>query len=76
MLFRSGPRFVHALRSLPAFVRAPIVLVSGLSATVLESAVARWGANGFVAKTRGLLHVDQEFSAWIGRVKRGGDASS
>lgn len=63
-----GPRFVHALRSFPAFGMAPVVLVSGLSAPALEKATLEWGAHGFIQKTRGLLHVEREFSAWLERV--------
>ena len=57
-----GPRFVHTLRSMPAFAAAPIVLVSGLSQQVLEKTAAAWGADGFVPKSRGLLYVDEQFA--------------
>jgi len=62
-----GPRFVHALRSVPAFGRSPVVLVSGLSSGALEKTALDWGANGFILKSRGLLNLDQEFNGWIDR---------
>jgi CheY-like chemotaxis protein len=63
-----GPRFVHALRTMPSFGGAPIVLVSALSATALDSKALEWGASGVIQKARGLIHVDQEFKGWLDRV--------
>lgn len=59
----NGPRFVGALRQLPTFGAAsPIVLISSLSQSVLELTAADWGAAGFILKSKGLLHVDQQFA--------------
>lgn len=63
-----GPRFVHALRTMPAFGRAPIVLVSALSGTALDAKALEWGASGIIQKARGLIHVDQEFTGWLERI--------
>lgn len=63
-----GPRFVHALRCLPAFGGAPVVLVSALSATALDGKALEWGASGVIQKAKGLIHVDREFKGWLERV--------
>lgn len=63
-----GPRFVYAIRSFPATCKSPIVLISALSAPALEKATLEWGANGFILKSKGLIHVDQEFTGWLDRV--------
>lgn len=63
-----GPRFVHALRTLPSFGRAPVVLVSALSAVALDGKAIEWGASGVIQKARGLIHVDTEFKGWLERV--------
>jgi CheY-like chemotaxis protein len=63
-----GPRFVHALRSLPAFGGAPVVLVSALSAAALDGKAIEWGASGVIQKARGLIHVDREFKGWLERL--------
>lgn len=64
-----GPRFVTALRQLPTFgAGSPIVLISSLSQSVLELTAADWGAAGFILKSKGLLHVDQQFAEWLKRV--------
>ncbi|MFO0550223.1 MAG: response regulator [Polyangiaceae bacterium] len=62
-----GPRFVSSLRAQPAFGLAPVVLVSGLNAHVLEQTVKDWGASGYILKMRGLLHVDHQFAEWLER---------
>jgi CheY-like chemotaxis protein len=63
-----GARFVHALRQMPPFGAAPVVLVSALSATALDGKALEWGASGIIQKSRGLLHVAQEFSGWLERI--------
>jgi CheY-like chemotaxis protein len=63
-----GPRFVQALRQNPHFATAPIVLVSGLSAPILEKTAEEWGVNGFILKSKGLLHLDTAFEGWLQRV--------
>ncbi len=63
-----GPRFVHSLRSFPAFGAAPVVLVSALSNAALEKAALEWGASGIIQKASGLIQVDREFGGWIDRV--------
>lgn len=63
-----GPRFVHALRTMPSFGGAPIVLVSALSGNALDAKALEWGASGIIQKARGLIHVDQEFAGWLERI--------
>jgi len=63
-----GPRFVHALRTMPQFGAAPVVLISALSATALDGKALEWGASGIIQKARGLIHVDTEFKGWLDRI--------
>ncbi len=63
-----GPLFVNMLRSDPRLLGAPIVLISALSAPVLEQTMRNWRADGFILKSRGLLHIDEAFEAWFARL--------
>lgn len=64
-----GPLFVAMLRQEPKIGGAPIVLISALAPAVLERTMHDWAADGFILKSRGLLHIDQAFDAWIARLK-------
>lgn len=63
-----GPLFVQMLRGDPRLAGAPVVLISALSAPALEQTMRDWRADGFILKSRGLLHVDQAFEAWLDRI--------
>jgi CheY-like chemotaxis protein len=63
-----GPLFVQYLRSDPRVAGAPVVLISALSAPALEQTMRDWRADGFILKSRGLLHIDQALESWLGRI--------
>ena len=63
-----GPLFIKMLRADPRFAGAPMVLISALSAPALEQTMRDWQADGFILKSRGLLHIDEAFSAWFERM--------
>jgi CheY-like chemotaxis protein len=60
-----GPRFVAALRQQPAFEAVPVILVSALTPNVLRDRTQQWGANGFILKAKGLIHIDSAFEGWV-----------
>ncbi len=62
------PRIVHMLRLHPAVSGGPIVLLSAISAPVLEDVVRATGADGFIVTTRGLLHLDTALPSWLERL--------
>lgn len=62
------PRIVHMLRAHPAVMGGPIVLLSAISAPVLEDVVQATGADGFLVTTRGLLHLDTALPSWLQRL--------
>lgn len=69
-----GPRFVTALRQLPAFDAVPVVLVSALNGNVLRDKAHAWGANGFILKSKGLLHLDTAFGGWVRYIGGAGES--
>lgn len=73
-----GPLFVKLLRSDDRLPDAPIVLVSALSAPILERTMTQWDADGFVLKSRGLLHVEGAIEGWFVRIaeRRAGPSRS
>ena len=65
-----GPLFVNMLRSDQRLQGAPIVLISAISSPALERTMHDWRADGFILKSRGLLHIDQAFDAWFVRMAK------
>lgn len=63
-----GRLFIHRMRLTPCFGQAPIVLVSALAEPALIPYVRRWGANGYIEKAKGLLHMSSECATWLARV--------
>lgn len=63
-----GRQFVQRVRQAPCFGLAPVVLVSALAETTLTQYVERWGANGLIEKSKGLLHLSAECGTWINRI--------
>jgi CheY-like chemotaxis protein len=63
-----GSRFVDVLRADRRFASAPIVLLSGLSPLALEQTMEAWKADGFIPKSRGLLHVGEALHDWLERL--------
>jgi PleD family two-component response regulator len=61
------PRLVSMMRSHSAIGGGPIVLVSAISAPVLEDAMRTSLADGFIVSSKGLLHLDTALAGWLER---------
>lgn len=61
----NGAAFIAALRSLAGTVQIPVILISALNLATVRDYAQQWGANGFILKTKGMLHLEAAFDEWV-----------
>lgn len=64
----NGGAFIAALRGIAGDVQVPVVLVSALNLNTVRDYAMQWGANGFVLKSKGLIHLEHAFDEWVKHV--------
>ena len=62
------PRLVGMFRQHWNVAGGPAVLISAISAPVLEDVMRTTGADGFLVTTKGLLHLDTALASWLERL--------
>ena len=62
------PRLVSMFRQHWNVAGGPAVLISAISAPVLEDVMRTTGADGFLVTTKGLLHLDTALASWLERL--------
>ncbi|WP_437301933.1 response regulator [Sorangium sp. So ce388] len=62
-----GPTLVTLIRQDPEIARTRIVLYSALAVDALAQTAGECGADGFIAKSLGLLHLERSLELYLGR---------
>jgi CheY-like chemotaxis protein len=62
-----GTSVVNLIRSDPEIARTCVVLHSSISEEELAQRARAYGADGFIAKSRGINHLEQSIAQWLHR---------
>ena len=62
-----GPSLVSLVRRDPEIASTTIVLHSSLDERTLAKKAAQCGANGYISKSRGLVHLQHSLEFWLRR---------
>lgn len=62
-----GPSLVKLVRNDPEIGNTNIVLHSALEEEALARKAKQCGANGYIAKSRGFVHIEKSIQRWLGR---------
>lgn len=60
-----GPSIVTLVRRDPEIARTTMVLHSSMEESALAKKASLCGANGYISKMRGLLHLQQKLEFWL-----------